>query len=511
MPKNPASCRIMTDTKSNTIERPPVVVIMGHIDHGKSTLLDYIRKSNVVAGEAGGITQHLGAYEVEHADKAGVKKRITFLDTPGHEAFKGVRSRGASVADIAILIVSAEDGVMPQTIEAVNVINSAKMPFIVAINKMDAPRANVEGTKNSLIENGIYIEGYGGNIPAVAISAKTGQNVDELLDLILLSAEVEGLVANPSVPATGYIIEVNKDKRIGISATIVIKDGTLEQGQFVACENALSPIRVMDDQNGVKIKTASFSTPVHVSGWNDLPGVGLAFKTFDSKKEAEKYCASCASTAKKVFTLKNIESADHFIVPVIIKADTQGSIEAIEYELSKIKLLNAELKIVYSGTGNIGEKDAKIAATNENTLIVGFGIEIDPQAETIKERTGLSINVFNIIYELTDWVKNTAEAMRPRVEVEERKGIFKVLKIFNASKHNQVLGGKVKEGLIEVGNKIKILRRGEEIGRGVIKGLQHMKTEVTSVVEGAEFGTSIDAKIEMAPGDEIEAFEIVKK
>ncbi len=501
----------MSDKTPNLIERPPVVVIMGHIDHGKSTLLDFIRKSNVVAGEAGGITQHLGAYEVEHKDKAGIVKRITFLDTPGHEAFKGVRSRGASVADIAILIVSAEDGVMPQTMEAYEVINRVKMPFIVAINKIDAPRANVDGTKNSLVENGIYVEGYGGNVPAVAISAKTGENIEELLDLILLSAEVEGLKADTSLPATGYIVEVNKDKRIGISATLVIKNGTLEQGQFVACENALSPIRVMDDQNGVKIKTATFSTPVHVSGWNDLPGVGLTFQTFDTKKEAEKYCASCSEGIKKIPTLKHIENADNFIVPVIIKADTQGSIEAIEYELGKIKLLSAELKIVYSGTGNIGEKDAKIAATNENTLIVGFGIEIDKQAENIKERTGLSINVFNIIYELTDWVKKTAEEMRPRVEVEERKGIFKVLKIFNASKNNQVLGGRVKEGVIETGNQIKIMRRDEEIGRGIIKGLQQSKAVATSVIEGSEFGTSIEAKIEIAPGDEIEAFEIVKK
>lgn len=498
--------------QKNLIERPPVVVIMGHIDHGKSTLLDFIRKSNVVEHEAGRITQHLGAYEIEHTDTAGKKKRITFLDTPGHEAFKGVRSRGAEVADIAILIVSAEDGVMPQTLEAYKCIKNDEMQVIVAINKIDAPRADIVRAKNSLIENEIYVEGMGGSIPVVEISAKTGKNIGDLLDLILLSSEVENLVGDFNKGATGYIVEVNKDKLKGISATLVIKDGTINQGDFVVCEDAFSPIRIMEDQNTVKIKSATFSTPVHVSGWNKLPNVGAKFETVYSKKEAEKYCDEW----KRNFSEKKIDpkiknTGDNFVIPVIIKADTQGSIEAIEYELSKIQMLHAELKVVISGTGNISEKDAKIAGTNSNTLTVGFGVDVDKQAEIIRERAGLNIKTFKIIYELVDWIKSTAENMRPRVRMEEKRGLVKVIRIFNKVKSAQVFGGKVTEGVITVGNQIKVLRRGEEICRGVVKGLQQQKTTANEVSEGSEFGSSVEAKMEIAIGDEIEAFEVVEK
>jgi translation initiation factor IF-2 len=509
----------MSDTTNkNLIERPPVVVIMGHIDHGKSTLLDYIRNTNIVAKEAGGITQHLGAYEVEHKGESGDMKRITFLDTPGHEAFCGVRDRGAKVADVAILIVSAEDGVMPQTLEALGCIKKDKLPYIVAINKIDTPKANVQNTKNSLIENEIYLEGMGGDVPFAEISAKTGDGIDTLLDLVLIVSEVEELKADPNVKATGFIIEAHKDKNKGISATLVIKDGAVEQGQFVACHNTFSPIRIFEDYNRKPIKKASFSTPVHVCGWNDFPVVGEEFQTFNSKKEAEKFCkenkeilASLENDDKK------IEKPDEekFIIPIIIKADTHGSIEAIEHELAKIepKLSknNAQLQVIYKATGNIGETDIKKASGNENSLVVGFGIDIDKQATIMTERLDVNVNTFKIIYELAEWVEKTTEDMRPRIEVEETLGSAKILRIFNGTKNVQVVGGSVKTGHIKSGAQAKIMRRDENIGMGKIKGLQQQKAVANEVHEGNEFGMTFESKIELAPGDFIETFEIVQK
>ena len=501
----------MVETKNNLIERPPVVVVMGHIDHGKSTLIDFIRKSNVVAKEAGGITQHLGAYEVLHKDENGVDKKITFLDTPGHEAFCGVRSRGAKVADIAVLIVSAEDGVMPQTLEAYNCIKADKMPVIVAINKIDSPRADINRVKSSLIENEIYLEGLGGEIPAVEISAKVGTNVEELLSLILVVAGVYGYKADSAKMAEGFVVEAHKDKRKGISATLVIKEGTLSQGQFVACRGAFSPIRIFEDHNEKPIKEATFSKPVRVSGWNNFPVVGDEFYTFSSKKEAEKYCEE----AKEIFGGNKARvlnaSSEVFSIPIIIKADTHGSIEAIEYELKKIKLNNAEIQVVSAGTGNITEADIKTASGNENTVVVGFGIDVDRQAEIMRDRLNIKLATFKIIYELVDWLKKITEEIRPLVEVEEILGQAKILRTFSETTKVKVCGGRMEQGKLKLGTDVRILRRGEKIGQGKIKELQMQKAKVDEVPEGSEFGIAIETKIEIAQGDYIEAFQIVKK
>ncbi len=501
--------------ESNIIERSPVVVIMGHIDHGKSTLLDYIRKSDVVSGEAGRITQHLGAYEVLK-ERNGEMKRITFIDTPGHEAFKSVRGRGVEVADVAILMVSADDGVMPQTLEALEVIRAKKIPMIVAINKIDSPNANIEQAKTSLIENEIYIEGYGGDIPYAEISALTGKNVEDLLDLVLLSAEIEEYKGDTKADAEGFVIESHKDKFTGITTTLVIKNGTLKTGDFVVSCDAFSPIRLMKDYKGQTLKEATFSTPVSVSGWNKIPKVGFGFKVVDCKKTAAESCANFLSRANDCKKAKKVnKKQDEFLVPIIIKADTDGSLEAILYELKKVELANKEnnarTKIVLTETGNVTENDVKVASVNKNTIIVGFGVQIDKQAETMAERLNIKTNTFDIIYELTDWLKNTIEENRPRIEVEERRGLAKVLKIFNKDKNRQILGCRVLDGLIALGNKFRILRRGEQIGFGVIKGLQQQKTTATEVSEGLEFGTSIDSKIELFPGDEIEIYDIIKK
>jgi len=500
----------MSTIENNLIERPPVVVIMGHIDHGKSTLLDHIRNSNIVSKEAGGITQHLGAYEVHHKDESGNDKKITFLDTPGHEAFCGVRSRGAKVADIAILMVSAEDGVMPQTLEALKCIHSDKMPFVVAINKIDSPKANIEKAKASLVENEIYIEGNGGEIPVVEISAKEGTNIDDLLTMLLLVAEVEEYKADSAVKASGFVVEAHKDNRKGISATLVVKGGSMKSGQFVACQGSYSPVRIFEDTNGNPIKEASFSTPVQISGWSDFPVVGDEFQTFDSKKEAEKYCKEAKEILgqdKKSITLND----EVFTIPIIVKADTHGSIEAIEHEFEKIKLNSAEIQIVHAATGNITETDIKIASGNEHSIVVGFGIDIERQAGIMKDRLNVKIETFKIIYELTDWVAKTAEEIRPLVESEELIGSAKILKTFSATNKVKVAGGRVEVGQIKLGSEVKIVRRDEEIGTGKVKELQMQKSKATEVPEGTEFGMSIETKVDIAGGDVIQVFETVKK
>ncbi len=509
---------MINNQTENIIERPPVVVIMGHIDHGKSTLLDFIRNSDVVSGEAGHITQHLGAYEVER-EKDGITKKITFIDTPGHEAFKSVRGRGAEVADVAILIISAEDGVMPQTLEALEIIKSKKIPFIVALNKIDAPGADIEKSKNSLIENEIYIEGYGGSIPCVEISALSGKNVDELLDLILLSAEIEEFKGDLNSCADGFVIEAHKDKFTGITTTLIIKNGTLRVGDFITSCDAYSPIRQIKDFKNNPMNQASFSTPISISGWNKIPKVGYRFYTTDCKKTAEKDCeqfklGDAKNTGPKKNSIRN-KKVDEFLVPIIIKADTDGSLEAVLYELKKVELLNkennAQTKIILTGTGNISENDIKLASGNKDTIIVGFGVNVDKRAEIMAERLGIKNKTFDIIYEMTDWLKETIEENRPRMEVEEKRGLAKVLKIFNKVHNHQILGCRILDGVVKINKKFKIRRRGEEIGFGIVKGLQQQKSVVTEVSGDTEFGTSVDSRIEMFPGDEIEIYEVVKK
>ena len=327
--------------KGNLIERPPIIVIMGHIDHGKSTLLDYIRKTNIVDMEVGGITQHIGAYEVIH-QKEGKSQKITFLDTPGHESFKAIRSRGARVADIGILVVSAEDAVMPQTQEAIKIFNEEKMPFIVAINKIDKPQANIEKTKQSLAKNDVYLEGYGGHISWVAISAKTGVGIPELLDLILLTAELEELKADPEADAEGVIIESHLDTRKGIVATAIITNGTLKKGGFAVCGKSFSPLRMLEDFHGQNIDSATFSSPVRIIGWDSVPEVGSQIKIFSSKPDSLQAISESKSEKKPEKVPEKNERAK---IPIVIKADTTGSLDALLYEIEKLANEKIEAKI----------------------------------------------------------------------------------------------------------------------------------------------------------------------
>ncbi len=500
----------MSPETSKMAKRPPVVAILGHIDHGKSTLLDYIRKSNIVAKEVGGITQHISTYEITHKDEEHGEQKITFIDTPGHEAFRDVRSRGANIADIAILIVSAEDGVMPQTLEAINCIKESAVPFIVAINKIDSPRADIEKTKYALIENEVYLEGLGGDVPFVPISAKTGQNINDLLSMILLVSELEDLKTDKSIKAKGIVVEAHKDEKRGISATIIIKDGTLKVGDFIAGSSSLSPVRSIEDTSGKKYKEISASTPIVIYGWTSIPPVGTLLESFNTKKEAEEYCKNCVTQDEK--QNEKIQSrADLAVIPIIIKTDVSGTGEAVKFELEKIKTERVNFNILENSTGIIGESDMKKALSDPQTLVIGMGVGIDPRAEAMRERNGTIVKTFNIIYEMVDWLKEIVKERTPKLMVEEVAGSAKVLAMFNQTKKNQVLGGKVTSGIIGLGNTVNILRRGEKIGTGTIKELQQQRVVAKQVDEGNEFGTSIAADIEIAVGDVIEAIIKVEK
>lgn len=496
-------------SKSDAVSRPPVVGIFGHIDHGKSTLIDYIRKTNITAKEAGGITQHVSAYEVKRHKKDGTETKITFLDTPGHEAFKSIRTRGASVADIAVLIVSAEDGVKPQTLEVLKYIQESQLPYIVAITKIDKPAADTMRARQSLAENGVLVEGYGGDVPVVDLSAKTGQGIEEFLDMIDLVADMESFTGSSDENGSGIIIEASLDPKRGISATGIIKNGTVRKGMFAASGDAMTPLRFILNSEGNMAEELTFSSPVRLIGWDKLPPIGEEFKTFLKRDDAQEYLKS----TKEEGGSKNISQVPEGTasLPLIIKADTAGSLEAIAGELAKVSKERIVPKIILSGVGSVNENDVKQALTTPGTIVVGFHTKIDAQAAALAERTAIEIFSFDIIYELTDKVSQILTEREPRIEVEVLSGSAKVLKLFSSAKNKQVLGARVLSGIISKGNNVRIMRREAEIGRGKIRELQQAKIATDKVEEGSEFGAMIESKTEIAPGDVLEAVSMVTK
>ncbi|MBX9906329.1 GTP-binding protein [Patescibacteria group bacterium] len=497
-----------TPSKPHTarlVPRHPIAVVMGHIDHGKSTLLDYIRKTNVVDKETGGITQHLSAYVVEHTKKDdGSIAHITFLDTPGHAAFQKMRLRGADVADIAILVVSAEEGVKPQTLEALASIKAANIPYIVAINKIDRPGANVERTKASLVENEIYVEGMGGDIPFVPISAKTGEGIPELLEVLLLASELAELTGDADAPANGVIIEADLDQKRGTSATLIIKNGTLKTGQFVVSGTSFAPVRIMESFAGKTIKEAGLSEPVRIVGWTKVPNVGDTFITVGSKKEAEVLILSPLKVP--VATPAYDRSIPR--IPLCIKADVLGTIEAIEHEIAKFSSDRIRVEIVSRGVGPITESDIKNIGATDKAIVVGFNVSVERQATDLAERLGVEIQTFDIIYKLAEWLTEALILRTPKLAVDQKTGEAKILKSFSVQKTTHVLGARVLEGSLSLNQTVKVLRRDIEIGKGVIKNLQQQKANVNTVSDG-EYGMQLDTKAEIAPGDTIAAFETI--
>jgi translation initiation factor IF-2 len=488
----------MTDTKPAA--RPPVVVVMGHIDHGKSTLLDFIRKSNVVAREAGGITQKIGAYEVKRGERS-----VTFLDTPGHAAFKSVRARGATAADVAILLVSAEDGVKPQTLEALAAIKAAGLPFVVAINKIDSPKADAQKTKQTLADAEVFVEGYGGDVAVAEISAKTGHGNDELLDLVLLTADIGELTGDPAATPSGFVIEATKDKQRGVAATLVLKNGTLRKGKFVAAAGAWAPIRRIDSAEGKALETALPSQPVQIIGWSDVPAGGTAFVGCDSRDEADAKSRELAA-AESSASEEAATAAGVYVLPVVVKADLLGSADAIALEISKLATDRVRPIIVARDQGDISEADVKRATATPGTVVVGFNVKVDRQATTLAERDHVAVSTFTVIYDLVDYLAALAKERTPQEKIEVTKAEFSVVRVFNIDKGLQVIGGRVLSGELCVGQLVKLLRRGEEIGKGNVKGLQQQKLAATCVKEGNECGAAIECRLDIAEGDRLIAW-----
>lgn len=478
--------------------RPPVIAVMGHIDHGKSSLLDYIRKANVVAGEAGGITQHVAAYIATHNDR-----KVTFLDTPGHEAFKALRTRGAAAADIAILVIAADEGVMPQTLDALAAITEANIPYIVAITKIDKNNADIEHAKNSMLEKGIYLEGLGGDIAYAAISSKTGEGIPELLDLVLLAADLLELTADPEAPASGFVLESTQDPKRGTSATLIVKDGTLSVGSFVVADDAYAPVRFIENFLGERVTTAGPSAPVHLSGFSKLPTAGALFSVAATKKAAEAEATAHTHAIASGQTPSTPSGTAE--LPLLVKTDVAGSIDAIVHELAKITHERAAIRVVASGVGSVSESDVKTAAATGATIIA-FNADTDSIARDLAERDHVTILSFSIIYELSEKVTELLKERAPIISVDKELGRAAVVKSFSSTAKKQVLGARHISGTLTLGDRVKFIRNGEEIGRGNIANLQQQRADVKEIKTEGTFGTEIESKVDASPNDEIVAF-----
>ncbi|MDD5032775.1 MAG: translation initiation factor IF-2 [Candidatus Pacebacteria bacterium] len=502
----------MNTENKNLIPRSPIVVIMGHIDHGKTTLLDFIRKTKVAEKESGGITQHIGAYEIE-LDKGKVKRKITFLDTPGHEAFSKIRERGAKIADVAVLVVAADDGMKEQTYETLDAIKNADIPFVVAINKIDKEGANPERIKKQLSEKEVYLEEWGGKTPAVEISAKTGQGVDNLLEMILLLSDMEEFKTDPNAPASGYIAEAHVDKKRGVSATLVIQNGKLKQGMHVVASDACAPVRIFENFLGKSIKEASAPSPVQITGFNKLPAAGSEFQTFENKKEAEvaieKFISASAGKINKDLGPKIQGEHDVSIVALVLKSDAGGSAEALEKIAQKLGSDKTTIKILRSDVGDINEDDVRlVSSAGENALIIGFRVKQETAAAALSERFTVPVKIFDIIYEAEDWLKEEIKKREPLEMKEETVGKAKLLKIFKNDKTKKIVGGEVISGKIFLNANIKIYRRDFFLGEGKITELQQNKNKADEVKEGLQFGALIQTKANIAEKD---IFEIIEK
>lgn len=506
----------MKNKISSLLERPPVVVIMGHIDHGKSTLLDTIRKTNLTAAEAGGITQRLSAYEIKYPTKSGEKK-ITFIDTPGHEAFAAMRSTGAEIADLAVLIVSAEDGVKAQTKEALSEILKHDLPYLVAINKIDKPSANISKVKQDLTEINVYLEGYGGHIPVAEISAKTGQGVPELLDLIILVAEMQELKGDPRAPAEGFVLEASLNPQAGVSGLLIIKQGVLRTGDYLAVNDDCFKIKRLSDFLNQPIEEADFSAPVKVIGFKKIPQPNARFRAFTDKKQAEKCQGGNRSSEKmtsgktETIAASDSDQTRKMIMPISLKTDTANGLDALEKEVTKLNTEEIKLLVIARGIGDITENDVKLAGGSANSLIVGFNVRTDKAAKELAEKNNLTIQTFDVIYKLSEWLAAEIKQRTPKTVTEEVLGRAKILKIFSATKDKQVVGGTVIEGLMVLGKNFRLWRRETNLAKGKILELETQKVKTKEVAKDKFFGALIECKLSLAAGDVLEIFDFSEK
>ena len=479
------------------VARPPIVTILGHVDHGKTTLLDFIRKSSVASKEHGGITQHIGAYQVTHNSKL-----ITFIDTPGHAAFEKMRSRGANVADIAILVVSLDDGIMPQTLEAIKHIQAAKVSLIVAVNKIDLPgidkNVQLAKIKKQLSDREINLEEYGGDVPLGPLSAKTGEGVDKLLETINLVAELSELKANPEIPAEGVVIEANLDKFKGPVATILVRNGTLKKGDQILVAGVKSKVRGMFDSSGKSVDLAGPSMPVEVLGLEEVPPVGALLGQ-------EKIVSEKAQIMGLVDKLRQGETKT---LKVIIKADKQGSLEAIQTSLAKFNKETKVVDFISTGTGDIGEENVKLAST-VGAIVIGFNVKVVPTAQKLAETEHVLIRTYNIIYELLEDIEEVVTTLLEVGQLEEVLGKAEIIAQFPYGKNEKIAGCRILEGTIAKGQKIRVLRAGQLISEPKLKSLRKVKEEVNKVEKGNDCGMLFDPAVDFHTGDIVESFRVI--
>jgi len=485
--------------------RPPIVTVMGHVDHGKTSLLDYIRKSHIAQKEAGAITQHIGAYQIDHKGS-----KITFIDTPGHEAFTTMRLRGAQVTDIVVLVVAADDGVMPQTREAISHARLAGVPIIVAINKIDLPQANVENVKQQLTSENLIPEEWGGKTIVIPISAKTGQGVDELLDMIILQAELNEIKADPECRARGVVLEATLDKRRGPVATVIILEGTLKIGEPFICGFTGGKVRAMQKDDGSFTRQAPPGTPVEILGFSDLPQAGDEFRGIKNERQLRDIIESrkkvLAEMKKKTQVLSGSIIDDERCLRLIIKADVSGTLEAIKDALSKLSHPEVSVKIVHAGVGIINKSDVLLAEASKS-MIIGFNVKVDPQAETEAGKSFVEIRNYNVIYHLIDDIKKALEGKLAPVYKEEKIGEAEVLKIFYISRIGTIAGCIVKQGRIKNAAPAQLVRDGNIVYKGEIASLRRFKEDVSEVQEGIECGILLKNFSDIKPGDIIEVFK----
>lgn len=505
--------RLSREDEANLKERPPVVVVMGHVDHGKTQLLDTIRATNVAKGEAGGITQHIGAYQVE---KKG--RLITFIDTPGHEAFTVMRSRGARVADVAILVVALDDGVQPQTIEVINIIKAAKLPFVVALNKADKPDADIQKVKTQLSDHGFVPEDWGGSTVMTTVSAKTGQGIEELLDTILLVVDMdkEKIRANPDQRAIGTVIESHVDPGEGVVATLLVQTGTLRRNDVLAVGGTgFGRVRAMKDWNGETIDEAPPGMPVKILGFKTATRVGDIVEVPEDAKSLKKVKKAYGRdkpgvAVQQVAKGEDEESEERKILPVILKADVLGSLEAITGTLEKMRTSDVAVSVVSKGLGNVTESDV-MQAEATGGVIMGFNVRPTKEADVLAKDKNVDSGYYKVIYELFDEVTRRLQDLLPVEVIRTELGKLEVLATFQTDKRGRVIGGRVTEGKLVKGAKIVVYRGGEPVDEGEILGLQTGKTDTDEVKSGTECGMKVSTKHAIEVGDVIDVFTIERK
>ena len=505
---------IADEDTAQLVNRPPVVTILGHVDHGKTSLLDAVRQTDVAAGEAGGITQHIGAYQVEKKGRI-----ITFLDTPGHAAFTAMRARGAQGADIVILVVAADDGVMPQTREAIAHAKAARVPIIVALNKIDKPNANPERVKQQLAEMELVPDEWGGNTMVIPVSAKQKQGIDDLLEGILLVADNANIKANPSGKVIGTVIEAEVDKSKGTIATLLVQNGTLEAGSIVVAGKSYGRMKAMTDYKGKPVKKVPPSTPVVVMGLNDVPAAGDIFRVVASEREARAIVGErieaekSQSHIKKKVSLEDlfasVQSGEVRELNLIVKADVQGSLEPLVVELEKLGKGEIGLKILHAEAGNIGENDVMLASASK-ALIVGFNVQADVSARRLAEAEGVSIRLYEIIYRMTEDIEKALKGMLEPDLVEKVLGRATVLAVFPASKLGRVAGCRVTEGELRRNGKVRLFHGADLVFEGEMASLRHEKEDVREIRTGFECGVGFKNFHDIQTGDQLVCYVIEK-